>query len=89
MTVHTAVPVTHVQPVGAPPIAVAAVAAAKREARDAKLSANRERWAEQSGRFVPNLLRILNDSLWEITPRVPAVSAYQDAETYLQRVANE
>jgi hypothetical protein len=52
-------------------------------------AANSARWAEQDGRFVPNLLRILDDSLWDLTPRPPAVSEYQDAEIYLRRVANE
>jgi hypothetical protein len=53
-------------------------------------AANRERWAEQNGRFTPNLWQILDDLAWKFAPeRAPAASEYQDADAYLRRVENE
>ncbi len=50
---------------------------------------NANRWAEQNGRYAPNLLSILEDCLWKFSPRPATTSEYEDSETYLRRVANE
>jgi len=49
-----------------------------------------ERWAEQHGRYAPNLWQFLDDMAWKFTaPAMPPVAEYQSAEEYLRRVENE
>jgi len=48
------------------------------------------RWAAENGRYAPNLIRLLEDSMWKYAPaELSAVGGYENAGDYLRRVENE